>query len=110
MRKFDSKISLEKMENLEGSRALFHYATEGIIVADSKGEIQHINPSAEKLFGYQKGELIGKKVEILIPTRFSKNHEQHRNNYNKNPHSRSMGAEMELSGMKKDGTEFPVEI
>lgn len=98
------------MENLEGARVLFYYATEGIFVADDKGIIRHVNPSAEKLFGYEKDELIGKKIEVLIPKRYSPNHEHLRNKYNANPHPRSMGMGMDLHGMKKDGTEFPVEI
>src|SRR6185436_9619994 len=98
------------MENLEGARALFYYATEGIIVANEYGEIIQANPSAEKLFGYSPDELPGKKIESLIPRRFSEKHKSHRNGYNVNPHPRSMGIGMNLFGMKKDGTEFPVEI
>lgn len=100
----------KEMDTLEGARALFFYATEGIIVADDKGTIRHVNPSAEKLFGYSKDELLEKKIEMLIPKRYSGKHEQYRNKYNTNPHPRSMGIGMDLHGMKKDGTEFPVEI
>ncbi len=109
MSKFEAYI-LKEMDTLEGARALFYYATEGIIVANDKGEISHVNPSAEKLFGYQKSELIGKKIEILIPHRLSKKHENHRSKYNASPHPRSMGAGFDLHGMKKNGIEFPVEI
>lgn len=98
------------MESKEGLDALFMHATEGILVADEKGEIIRINPSAEKLFGYAHGELLGKKIEILVPKRLAGKHISHRDSYNKNPHPRSMGVGMELNGVKKDGTEFPVEI
>ena len=98
------------MENNEGLNALFLYATEGIIVANDVGKITRINPSAEKLFGYEKGELLHKKIEVLIPARLTNNHEIHRKKYGKNPHPRSMGANMELFALKKDGQEFPVEI
>lgn len=98
------------MESKEGLDALFMHATEGILVADEKGEIIRINPSAEKLFGYAHGELLGKKIEILVPKRLADKHISHRDSYNKNPHPRSMGVGMELNGVKKDGTEFPVEI
>ncbi len=97
------------MESKEGLDALFLYATEGILVTNDKGEITSINPSAEKLFGYAKDELLGKKIEVLIPKRFSA-HTKHREGYNKNPHPRSMGAGMDLFGQKKDGSEIPVEI
>jgi len=100
----------ESMEGKEGIEALFLYATEGILIVNEKGEIIRINPSAEKLFGYEKDELAGKKIEVLIPQRFSSRHEGHREKFNKNPHPRSMGAGMELYGLKKNGAEFPVEI
>ena len=97
------------MENEEGVGALFLYATEGILIVNEKGEISRINPSAEKLFGYEKDELIGQKIETLIPKRFSK-HKEYRQKYSENPHPRAMGFGMELYGLKKDGSEFPVEI
>ncbi|MDF2438694.1 MAG: sensor signal transduction histidine kinase [Bacteroidota bacterium] len=98
------------MESKEGLDALFLYATEGILVANDKGEITKVNPSAEKLFGYNQGELDGKKIEVLIPKRLEQQHVGHRDRYNVHPHARSMGAGRELYGLKKDGTEFPVEI
>ena len=98
------------MENKAGIDAIFLYATEGIMVANDKGEITRITPSAEKLFGYEKDELIGQKVEVLIPKKLSGKHTGHREKYSRNPHARAMGAGMELYGLKKDGFEFPVEI
>lgn len=98
------------MESKEGVEALFLYATEGILVVNDKGEITRANPSTEKLFGYEENELIGKKIEILVPKRLTSRHENHREKYHENPHARAMGAEMELFGLKKDGSEFPVEI
>ncbi len=102
--------SKNDMESKEGIDALFLYATEGILVTDDKGTITKINPSAEKLFGYNLGELIGKKIEILIPSRLSERHVHHRDRFSHNPHARSMGEGMELYGLKKNGTEFPIEI
>lgn len=98
------------MEGKEGIEALFLYATEGILVVNDKGEIVRINPSAEKMFGYNTGELLGKKIEALVPQRFAGKHTGYRDKYGENPHPRSMGAGMELFGLKKDGTELPVEI
>jgi PAS domain S-box-containing protein len=91
-------------------QALFNYASIGILITNSAGEIQMANKYIEKQFGYSQGELIGKKVEMLIPSRYAKRHETHRENYSANPHSRPMGLGMELAGLKKDGSEFPVEV
>lgn len=99
-----------KMEGKEGVEALFQFATEGILVVNQKGEIIRMNPSAEKLFGYPKGELIGKLIEVLVPTRLTHKHVEHREKYTKKPHARLMGLGTELYGMKKNGQEFPVEI
>jgi PAS domain S-box-containing protein len=89
---------------------MFLYATEGILITNQSGEITEANPSANKLFGYQENELLGKKIEILIPQKYSGHHHQHRQRYNENPHPRSMGIGMELFGLKKNGEEFPVEV
>src|SRR3954465_10939283 len=67
-------IEQPHMEGKEGVDALFQFATEGILVTNDKGEITRINPSAERLFGYGKGELIGKKIELLVPKRLTEKH------------------------------------
>ncbi|MFL5762735.1 MAG: ATP-binding protein [Bacteroidia bacterium] len=99
-----------KMDSKEGIEALFLYATEGILVANGKGEITRTNPAAEKLFGYERDELIGKRIEVLIPNRLKERHIGHRDKFVANPHARSMGSGLDLNGLKKDGTEFPLEI
>jgi PAS domain S-box-containing protein len=103
-------ITTEQVNTIIGLGALFEYATEGILVTDSLGNIVMINPAAELMFGYEKGELAGKKIEILIPHRLSHYHEKVREGYNKKPEPRSMGVGRDLFAAKKDGTEFPVEI
>lgn len=103
-------IHLQTMESKEGIDALFRYATEGILVTNAQAEIVRINPSATKLFGYDGDELIGKKIEVLIPGRFSHAHVGHRDKFIAHPRARSMGAGMELYALKKNGEEFPVEI
>ena len=90
--------------------AFFEYATMGILITDSNGNITAINPFALKEFGYTGKELIGKKIEVLIPARFHKKHIQHREKYSIKNQSRPMGAVMNLLAAKKNGTEFPVEI
>jgi len=97
------------MEGKEGLEALFRYATEGIIVVNASGEIVNANPAAERMFGYDSGELLSAKVEDLVPSRFS-GHQQKRENYTHQPHARPMGMGMDLFGKRKDLTEFPVEI
>lgn len=98
------------MELTASVDAVFLYATEGMLVVNEKGRIRHANPSAEKLFGYRKGELIGMQVEQLVPKRLAARHAKHRATYNRNPHARSMGANLELYGVKKNRKEFPVEV
>lgn len=100
----------KNMESHEGIDALFLHATEGVLVANENGEITRINPSAEKLFGYDPNELVGQKVEVLIPDRFSGHHTGLRSNYQKNPHARAMGQGLSLFGKRKDSSEFPIEI
>lgn len=95
---------------MESINALFEYTTEGILITNQKGEIIRINPSALKLFGYSVDELIGKKIEVLIPKRFAHSHIEKRENYYEHPKPRAMGKNIELFALKKDNTEFPVEI
>jgi len=91
--------------------ALFQHASMGILVADARGEIVLANNFLLDQFGYSTTEeLIGNKVEQLIPRRYHENHENHRKGYIKKPQARPMGVGMELFAVRKDGTEFPVEI
>lgn len=91
--------------------ALFQFASIGIVVVNSTGEITTANHFLVKLFGYANaGDLVGKKIEELIPSRYHGNHAHHRTNYAKNPEPRPMGTGRDLFGLKKDGSEIPVEI
>src|SRR6476620_7439070 len=92
------------------SAALFNNGSIGIIVVDTEGNIDIINPFALKLFGYTSEELLGKSIELLIPQRYHHRHVQDRQGYMHNPRSRAMGLDMDLYAIKKDGTEFPVEV
>ncbi len=82
----------------------------GLIVIDDRGKIVHINARMEKMFGYRKEELSGKNLEILMPERFRARHRVHVTDYLTAPHIRPMGSGLDLFGLKKDGTEFPVDI
>jgi formate hydrogenlyase transcriptional activator len=89
---------------------LFEFSPDAILVTDGDGIMRAANPRAEELFGYAGNELIGQPVEMLVPARFRANHPRHRENYIAAPRARQMGAAMNLSGVRKDGTEFPVDI
>jgi PAS domain S-box-containing protein len=81
-----------------------------IVLVNKEGKIAYVNLQTEKLFGYSKGELLGQFVEILIPGRFSEKHPQFRDMFFKLPSERAMGAGRELFALRKDKTEFPIEI
>ncbi len=105
-----SNLDTENNFLMESLNALFEYATEGIIISDETGKIIRANPSAERLFGYSSGDLLSRTIEDLVPSKYKVSHHKHREGYNKNPHPRSMGKNMDLFASRKDGTEFPVEI
>lgn len=95
----------------ERFQALFQYASMGILVADGKGAIVMANNFLLRQFGYYDPlELKGEKIEMLIPSRYHSRHVVHRGEYDANPRPRSMGLGFDLFGLKKDGTEIPVEI
>ena len=91
-------------------RLLFEAAPNGMIVIDQAGVIAFANKQIEQLFGYSRGELIGRSVEVLIPERFRAGHPAKRAAFAKNPTTRPMGAGRDLYGVRKDGVEFPIEI
>lgn len=91
-------------------RGLLESAPDAMVIVNKLGEIVFVNTQTERLFGYEKDELIGAKVESLMPDKYSTNHESHRTNYFQSPKVRMMGEGLELSGRRKDGQEFPVEI
>ncbi len=91
-------------------RELVESAPDGIIVCDREGAIMLVNAQTERMFGYARADLLGKPIEILIPERLRGRHPAHVRGYTGAPRSRPMGTGLELSGRRKDGTEFPVEI
>jgi len=94
----------------EKFRSLLDAAPDATIIVNDKGLIEMINNQTENLFGFQRAELIGKSIELLIPENVRMKHTQHRANFIRSPKVRTMGAGIELHAIKKDGTTFPVEI
>ncbi len=91
-------------------RGLLEAAPDAMVIIDQEGMIIMVNAQTEKVFGYTRGDLVGQHAEVLVPTRFRDVHPFHRRQYGKNPRARSMGSDLELYALRKDGTEFPVEI
>ena len=100
-------------ESKRGSEIKFHGILESafaMVIADAQGRIVLVNAETERLFGFRRDELVGLPVEILIPERFRGRHPQHRQGYTAHPRTRPMGEGLELYGLRKDASEFPVEI
>lgn len=91
-------------------RDLLESMPDGIVMVDSGGRIVFANQHAQEMFGYDAGELTGKQIEQLMPERFRDAHAEHRRHYFSQPRTRTMGIGLELYGLRKDATEFPVEI
>ncbi len=91
-------------------RGLVDAAPDAMVIVDPQGRIELVNAQTEAMFGYGRGELVGRPVEVLVPPRFRAQHPGHRAGYAHEARVRPMGAGLELFGLRRDGTEFPVEI
>ncbi len=91
-------------------KGLVDSAPDAVVVVDKDGHIVLVNVQAEKLFGFQREELLGQSMEMLVPDRFRGRHPGNREGYQKDPRARSMGSGLDLFALNKAGEEFPVEI
>ena len=91
-------------------RLVVEAAPNAVVMVDRAGKIVMVNAQAERVFGYSRAELVGQPVEMLVPERFRGHHPGLRETFFVDPQPRLMGAERDLYGLKKDGSEFPVEI
>jgi PAS domain S-box-containing protein len=101
----------EKLRESEARyRTLFEQSPDGIVLADGAGRIVMANRHLEDLFGYRRGELPGRSIDMLVPERFRQAHARHRESYQAAPLVRQVGTGRALFARRKDGTDFPVEI
>jgi two-component system cell cycle sensor histidine kinase/response regulator CckA len=106
-----SRESTESLQQSEARfRTLMESASQAILGVNREGVIQMVNRKSEELFGYEREELIGQKLEMLLPESLREKHVHDRTGYFGNPHPRPMGIGLELKGRRKNGKEFPVEI
>ncbi len=110
----NSAIVMEPRATLQdivtGQMSLVEHAPDATVIVDEDGLIRLVNAQTERLFGYYREELIGRSVETLIPARYHRKHVVDRRRYAADPRVRPMGVGLDLYGLRKDGTEFPVEI
>ncbi|MGA8489647.1 MAG: PAS domain S-box protein [Terriglobales bacterium] len=92
------------------SKDLLETLPDAIVAVNRDGIIIQVNSQAQELFGYSRDELIGQKIEILVPESYRRQHHQHRANFAQAPKTRRMGADLDLYGRRRNGSEFPVEI
>ena len=106
----EARIGLEQQRADLRFRDLVDLAPDGIVACDKDGTILLVNVAAEKMFRYSRTELIGKPIDVLIPDRYRARHGRHVAGFAARPSARPMGSGLELTGLRKDGSEFPVEI
>ena len=106
----ESSLPVPVQITTSGLHQFFDISPDALVIVNQAGTIVMINKQAETLLGYSHEESVGQQLEILLPQRFRQAHIGHRKHYFASPITRQMGAGLQLSGRRKDGTEFPVDI
>ncbi|NDV24288.1 PAS domain S-box protein [Desulfovibrio sp. JC022] len=107
----EKKLAQKSLEDREAKlSALFNGVIDAIITADSTGKILTINPAAEKIFGYDSGELVGKNVRVLVPPELRANHDRFIRRYLKKGIAKILGIGREAEAVRKDGSRFPIDL
>src|SRR5262245_43067766 len=105
-----ARTAMALIDSEERLRAILDTAVEGIITIDHRGIIESVNPAAGKIFGYHPSEIVGKNVNILMPSPYSEQHDEYIANYHRTGKARIIGIGREVSGRRKDGTVFPMDL
>jgi PAS domain S-box-containing protein len=103
-------LSAKAMAEVLLSSDLLETLPDAVVAVDRDGTIVQVNAQTQELFGYDRDELIGQKIEILVPERYRRQHHHHRESFVETPKTRRMGADLDLYGRRRNGSEFPVEI
>ena len=103
-------LSTKGMAEVLLSSDLLETLPDAVVAVDQTGTIVQVNSQAQELFGYDRDELMGHKIEMLVPDRYRRQHQHHRQNFAEAPKTRRMGADLDLYGRRRNGSEFPVEI
>ena len=91
-------------------RTVVETAVDGVILIDAQGRIQMFNPACEKLFGYRAAEVMGKNVKMLMPSLYREEHDRYLENFHRTGEKKIIGIGREVSGQRKDGSVFPMDI
>lgn len=107
-----ARVAAEKSARIEEERTklLVEASPSGMVLVNADGVVQMANKSAEVMFGWSRADMVGRRIEMLLPHRFRAQHVRYRSEYSKVPNARHMGVGRDLYALRRDGTEFPVEI